>query len=332
MILQRDDVNPLDNWSVRRIEDWLLDGLRLYHEIGISADGFYPLSFVNLFDSPTSGLEETFTLLAAKSQTRFRLAISRALVRSLPSHLDLEAMNTQARIRMIYSLINLAYRVHSYESVEAIDAHVAGSGIYFNDGIVPREMYGKCLEILARMAISATAAPPDRRESLKRALYKLVLHELFDDNQAPILFAGLVSVSPKEFPGHLNLLGRAFSNLHKNQPVEREMAFLSANRIAESAPDLLSTNSFQKLVFDNEDARDHWFVSALVDENGPLRLERVADTNRPILYFRKYAHRKTSITHPHWSLFESQSYSEVVGRLPKPSKSIFGPIVRQNAP
>jgi len=127
MKLQKEDVRHIERMPGPKLSDWILEGLKGWATDGVTSDSFYPLSFVNLFDTPVTALCECFTQLSASAQSRFRKSTANALDRCLPSMPDLNSMSPNDQLIVIYSLLGLAEGVVALEALSAVVALSSGA-------------------------------------------------------------------------------------------------------------------------------------------------------------------------------------------------------------
>lgn len=314
MRITLEDIKPLLRISRSKLAIWIILGLRDSAQDATRNRAFDPHLLIGLFETPADGLFAVYSQMPPEKQGVFRGALAEAIYRALPNQSDLGGVSQSVRVYVIDSLLSLIRKCLAWKAVPTVEVLGTQFPGYWGSQEMADDVYGRSLYTMATVAASPglTEQLTDKqRASFHAALARLIASGRFRSNFAPTVLRALIAVHPSDLVNHLELLGEYFNDLHNEQPETINDAHLTANLIAERAPNELQ-KQFDRLSFSTVTDRDTWLIDALISPEGPFRLIRTENVFSPVLVTKGKPHRTYCVRHDHWQYYQAKQQNAPV--------------------
>lgn len=314
MSISNKKVASLNETDAQQLGDRLLSGL-LGWAINGSTERFMPHSFVALFDRPIEAIQALYAHPECSPATQ---RLIRELIRKLgstcrPGCPEGMSLSDESRFNLLQAYINAVEFVLCFEACEVLGAFAMDGG-EFEDCNISRQTAGLAIGCLGKLAMHHQRSSfwlEQYRTVLDNELTRVVHSPFFEVSISPFILAALVSIRPELAIKHIQLCGAHICEWHSLSHAERNLAYLTANRIAEKAPLALLRN-FGELSFRFPTSRDRWLVEALFSAEGPFQLFRDKQgANKPQVSVKGRPKVRLRVPHEDWLGFSPPSIVEL---------------------
>jgi len=286
MILMPEMCSAFDRYSANKIRDWMLMGFVGW--VSGHTDSFYPHSFMNMYGQPAEGIEQIYSMRTVHNKTKraLRSAVVGLGALCQPGCPEYSDLDHNERLVLMKVFISLSEFMQCFESAELLVDIACNDSGYWAQHSREKEVFDSCIRCIGNIAINLPKNVLSEGEvacTLETCLIRLTTDPQFESRFSPFVFSALISITPKNLINHLMLLGAHIALLHTGNSEQRELAYLTANKI-----DLKTlATRFLELSFRAKDSRDRWLIDALFSEKGPLELTLTEDPTCPIITIKK---------------------------------------------
>lgn len=309
MKIGREETRAFERYSRRKLTDWLVCGLVMWARDRRS-DAFSPHSFLNLYTHPIEGIEAVYSAANPTVKRHLRYAISQLAAPCHAGCTEFTSLDDEERMLLLNVFLRLVEHSMCFDACGSIVELACEGADNWKDKSLDVEIFPACLRCIGNLAIKHDQGVSWNRthiEPMEAALLRLVAdYRRFKPEFSPFALAALISIAPEDLPMYLALLGGQIAELNWAHPEQRQLAYLTAERVVAKAP-LSLIRCFPDLDFRNKFSRDRWLLEALFAPKGPLQMSRTRDPNKPIISLKGKPNNTLLLPHEDWIHFKPQS-------------------------